>query len=154
MVNTRRLTTAVEDHVRDVLSAEHQVVFRRQRVKLQPGGYHEFDAVSDNGRVVASVKTAAGGRSRHPAGKVASCLAELYFLSLVRAHRKYLVLTSADFHRMFLTAMAGKIPNGVEIVHIPLPADVQSRVAAVQEAGTDETQPVLDPDELRAVGAT
>ncbi len=152
MVNTRHLMTAVEDHVRDVLSAEHQIVFRKQRLRLQPGGYHEFDAVSDNGRIVASVKTAAGGNSRHPAGKVTSCLAELYFLSLVRAHRRYLVLTSADFHRMFTTTMAGKIRNGIEIVHVPLPPDVQSRVAAVQEAGTDDTQPVLDADELRTMG--
>jgi hypothetical protein len=154
MVNLRNLATAVEDHVRDVLSARYQVVFRRERVRLQPGGYHEFDAVSGNGRVVASVKTAGTqGGGRHPATKVASCVAELYFLSLARAHRRILVLTSAEFHGRFLQAMAGKIPNGVEIMYIPLPTDVQARVTAVQESGTDETQPVLDDDELRAVGA-
>jgi hypothetical protein len=157
MVNTRQLTTAVEDHVRDVLSAEHQTVFRRQRVRLQPGGYHEFDAVSENGRLVASIKTASIGAAagdtagRHPAGKVTNCLAELYFLSLARAHRKFLVLTSADFHRRFLEAMAGKIPNGVAILHIPLPPQLQARVDAVQQVAIDETQPVLDPDELRTV---
>jgi len=152
MVNTRQLTTAVEDHVRDMLSAEHQIVFHRQRVRLQPGGYHEFDAVSDNGRIVASVKTASGTGGRTPAGKVTSCIAELYFLSLARANKKFLVLTSADFYRMFVAAMDGKIPNGVEVLHIALPDDVQARVAAVQQSGTDETQPVLNPDELRAVG--
>ncbi|MGH3763323.1 hypothetical protein [Actinophytocola sp.] len=152
MVNTRNVATAVEDHVREVLSAEHQIVFRRRRLRLQPGGYHEFDAVSDDGRVVASVKTAAGGAGRHPSGKVTNCLAELYFLSLVRAHRKLLVLTSAEFHRSFLTAMAGKIPHSLEVLHVALPPDVRARVAAVQEAGSDETQPVLDADELRAAG--
>jgi hypothetical protein len=154
MVNSRFLTTAVEDHVRDVLSVEFQIVFHRQRVKLQPGGYHEFDAVSDNGRVVASIKTAPGGGSgaRHSSTKVTNCIAELYFLSLARANKKLLVLTSAEFHQMFLAAMAGKIPNGVQVVHIPLPAEIQDRVAAVQRASGDETQPVLDSDELRAVG--
>ncbi len=154
MVNTRNVTTSVEDHVRDVLSVEHQIVFRRQRLKLQPGGYHEFDAVSDNGRIVASIKTAPGhgASGRHPAGKVANCIAELYFLSLTRAHKKFLVLTSADFHRLFVGVMKGKIPNGIEILHVALPAEIQSRVDAVQQAATDETQPVLDPDELRAVG--
>jgi hypothetical protein len=151
MVSTRQLTTAVADHVRDVLSAQYQTVFRRQRLRLQPGGYHEFDAVSENGRVVASVKTAAGG-GRHPAGAAANCLAELYFLSNAQARRRILVLTSPEFHELFRTAMAGKIPNNVEIIHIPLPPDVESRVAAVQRSGTDETQPVLDADELRVVG--
>ncbi len=151
MVNTRYLTTAVEDHVRDVLSAEHQIVFHRQRARLQPGGYHEFDAVSDNGRIVASVKTAAAG-GRHPAGTLTNCLAELYLLSIVRANKKILVLTSPDFHQMFVAAMAGKIPNGITVMHVPLPAEIQARVVSVQQAGTDEIQPVLDADELRAVG--
>lgn len=151
MVNTRQLTSAVVDHVRDVLSAQYETVFHSRRVRLQPGGYHEFEAVSDNGRIVASVKTAAAN-SRHPASTMANCLAALYFLTLVRAHRKILVLTSPEFHATFMTVMAGKIPHGMEIMHIPLPADVQSRVAAVQQAGTDETQPALDPEELRAIG--
>jgi hypothetical protein len=151
MVNTRYLSTAVEDHVRDVLSAEYQIVFRRQRVKLQPGGYHEFDAVSDNGRVVASVKTAAA-TGRHPGGTLTNCLAELYLLTIVRAHKKILVLTSPDFHRMFMAAMAGKVPNGIAIMHVPLPAEIQARVESVQQAGTDETQPILDSEELRAAG--
>jgi hypothetical protein len=153
MVIPRYLTMAVEDHVRDVLSVEHQIVFRRRAVRLQPGGYHEFDAVSDNGRIVASVKTASGQTvaGRPPAAKVTSCIAELYFLSLARAHKKLLVLTSADFLELFRTAMAGKVPHGVEIRHMALPDGVAARVAAVQGAGTDETQPVLDADELRAV---
>jgi len=154
MVNTRYLTTAVEDHVRDVLSAEHQVVFGKQRLRLQPGGYHEFDAVADNGRVVASIKTASVRTSGggHPAGNIMNCIAELYFLSLVRAPKRLLILTSADFHELFVEAMKGKIPRGIDIVHLPLPADVQVRLAAVQRAANDEIQPVLDPTELRAVG--
>jgi hypothetical protein len=109
--------------------------------------------VSDNGRIVASVKTASGetASGRQPSVKVTSCLAELYFLSLARAHKKLLVLTSAEFYRLFQTAMAGKVPHGIEIRHIALPDDVAARVAAVQRSGTDETQPVLDADELRAV---
>ena len=151
MVSTRQLGTAVADHVRDVLSARYQTVFRRKRQRLQPGGYHEFDAVSENGRIVAAVKTATA-TGRHPASNMANCLAELYFLSMAPGRRKILVLTSPEFHEMFRTAMAGKIPGNVEIMYVPLPADVAERVAAVQRAGTDETQPVLDADELRAVG--
>lgn len=151
MINARNLTTAVEDYVREVLSAEHQDVFRRRRARLQPGGHREFAAVSDNGRVVASVKTAST-RARHPADIVTNCITELYFLSLARANKKFLVLTSVDFHELFLGALAGKVPHGVQVRHIALPPDLQDRVASVQRAGTDETQPVLDVDELRGLG--
>lgn len=150
MVNSRYLAHAVEDHVRDVLSDRYETVFTKQVLRLQPGGYHEFHAVSDNRRIVASIKTASGGR--HPAGNVLNCVAELYFLSMVRASKRLLVLTSPEFRQLFVGAMADKIANGIEVVHVPLPAEIQSRVAAVQQSGSDETQPVLDPAELDVVG--
>ncbi|HWM05441.1 MAG TPA: hypothetical protein VNP92_24135 [Actinophytocola sp.] len=153
MVNTRLLTTAVEDHVRDMLSAKYQVAFRKERLRLQPGGEHEFDAVSTDRRIVASIKTAsAPPNGKHPSAKVVNAIAELYFLSVVRASKRLLVLTSADFHALFLGAMNRKIAGGIEVVHLPLPTDIEARVAAVQSAASDEIQPVLDPDELRAVG--
>lgn len=154
MVNTRLLTTAVADHVQDVLSAKYQVAFRRQLLRLQPGGDHEFDAVSTDRRIVASIKTcSAPPNGKHPSTKVVNGIAELYFLSQVRASKRLLILTSADFHALFLGAMDHKIAGGIEIMHVPLPIDIQSRVAAVQSAASEEIQPVLDPDELRAVGS-
>ncbi|HEY0452070.1 hypothetical protein [Actinophytocola sp.] len=150
MVNSRYLTNAVEDHVRDVLSAKYETVFTKEALRLQPGGYHEFDAVSDNRRIVASIKTASGGR--HPTGNVLNCIAELYFLSLVRASKRILVLTSGEFQELFARTMDGKVAHGIEISYIPLPAEVASRVAAVQLATNEEIQPVLDAAELRAVG--
>jgi hypothetical protein len=155
VVNTRYLTSAVEDEVRHRLSEQYQTSFHRTKLRLQTGGEHEFDAVSDNSRIVASIKAAAapGSGVRDPSGKVVNCFAELYFLSLVRARRRLLVLTSPRFHELFAALAQGKVAPGVEIVHIPLSAEVQARVAAVQKAAGDEVQPVLDPAELRAVGA-
>jgi len=151
MANTRYLTSAVEDGVRHRLSEHYQTSFHRRTLRLQTGGEHEFGAVSDNGRIVASIKTASAG-GRAPASKVVNCLAELYFLSLVRARRRLLVLTSPEFHQLFSTLARGKVAPGIEIVHIPLPIEVQARVSAVQQASGDEVQPVLDAAELRTVG--
>jgi hypothetical protein len=155
MANSRYLTTAVEDEVRHSLSEQYQTSFHRRTMRLQTGGEHEFGAVSDNGRVVASIKTASptGPGERDPAGKVVNCFAELYFLSLVRARRRLLVLTSAEFCQLFRTLAWGKVAAGIEIVHIPLTAGVQARVSAVQLAAGNEAQPVLDATELRGVGS-
>jgi hypothetical protein len=155
MANTRYLTTAVEDEVRHSLSERHQSSFHRRTMRLQTGGEHEFGAVSDNGRIIASIKTASpsGPGGRDPAAKVVNCFAELYFLSLVRARRRLLVLTSVEFCELFRTLAQGKVAAGIEIVHVPLSAGVQARVSAVQLAAGDEAQPVLDAAELRAVGS-
>lgn len=154
MVNSRYLTTAVEDEVRHSLSELYQTSFHRRPLQLQTGGQHEFDAVSDSGKIVASIKSAAvapaGGR--HPSGGVVSCFAELYFLSLVRARRRLLVLTAPEFHELFLTIARGKVATGIVIVHVPLSAETQARVEAVQKAASDEVTPVLDAAELRSVG--
>jgi hypothetical protein len=80
-----------------------------------------------------------------------NCIAELYFLSLVRAPTKLLILTSPEFHELFLRGMKDKIAPGIEVVPMPLPAEIQAKVAAVQRAASDEIQPVLDASELRAV---
>jgi hypothetical protein len=148
------LTTAVEDEVRHSLSEKYQTSFHRRTMRLQAGGEHEFGAVSDNGRIVASIKTASptGPGGRDPASKVVNCFAELYFLSLVRARRRLLVLTSVEFCELFLAVARGKVAAGIEIVHIPLSAGVQARVSAVQQASGNEAQPVLDAAELRGVG--
>jgi hypothetical protein len=153
MVNSRYLTTAVEDEVRHSLSELYQTSFHRRPLQLQTGGQHEFDAVSDNGKIVASIKTAAvAAGGRHPSGRVVDCFAELYFLSVLRARRRLLVLTSPEFHELFLTIARGKLAPGIEIVHIPLSAQTQARVSAVQKAASDEVTPVLDAAELRSVG--
>jgi hypothetical protein len=154
MANTRYLTTAVEDEVRHSLSERHQTSFHRRTMRLQAGGEHEFGAVSDNGRIVASIKTASpsGPGGRDP-GKVVNCFAELYFLSLVRARRRLLVLTSAEFCELFQAVARGKVATGIDIVHIPLSAGVQARVSAVQQAAGNEAQPVLDAAELRGMGS-
>jgi hypothetical protein len=155
MSNTRYLSTAVEEEVRHRLSEQYQTSFHRRGMRLQTGGEHEFGAVSDNGRIIASIKTASpsdpGGRD--PAGKIVNCFAELYFLSLVRARRRLLVLTSVEFCELFRTLAWGKVAAGIEIVHIPLSAGVQARVSAVQQAAGNEAQPVLDAAELRGAGS-
>jgi hypothetical protein len=96
VANTRYLRTVVEDYVRGALHDEYGKDFAPKFLRLLPGGRHEFDAVSEDGTVVASVKSASGLTSggRVPSGKLKDCIAELYFLSLVEARERLLVLTT------------------------------------------------------------
>jgi hypothetical protein len=146
VANTRILTTAVEEHVRTTLHRKHGVAFAKRRLRLTSGGLHEFDAVSDDGQFVASIKSASGRTSggRIPAGKIKDCVAELYFLSMINAPRRVLILTTPDFYDIFTKVMVGKVVPGIEVTLCRLPEQLQAVVAAVQAAASAETSPSVD----------
>lgn len=156
MVNTRVLTVEVERHVREVLAARYDQPFAKRVLRLPSGGSHEFDAVSVDGMIVASVKSA-GGRTasgKHPGGKVNGAIAELYFLSLITAPTRALVLTTPEFHKIFTTTMAGKIADGIDVELVPLPPQLQAQVNRVQQLASLEVTPVLDAQEQKAAKTT
>jgi hypothetical protein len=153
MADTRFLTTVVEQHVRAVLAAEQAIGFTKKPVVLRTGGRHEFDAVADDGSVVASIKSASGKTrgGRHPAGKVHAAISELYFLSLVDAPARQLILTTPDFYEIFIRTLSGKLTPGIEVRCITLPPDIQAEVAKVQNSASQEIFPVLDEGERAAI---
>jgi hypothetical protein len=143
MANTSYLKNVVEPHIRTVLADRHGVAFTAQFLELRSGGRHEFDAVSSDGRVIASIKSASGltsGRKK-PSGKIKDCIAELYYLSLVDAPERVLVLTTPAFYDIFAKDMLGKVAEGITIECIPLPPDMQAEVDKVVKAASDEVSP-------------
>ena len=114
--------------------------FNKRFLELITGGRHEFDAVSKDVSIVAGIKTHSwttrGGNK--PAGKKANLYQELYFLNLVEAKKKYLVLTNEDTYDNFKHESDGKIANGIEIVFCQLPPDMRRKVADVQKKASEE----------------
>jgi hypothetical protein len=144
MANTRLLTTEVENYVRSVLQEKHGIEFTKQRLELLSGGVHEFDAVSSDRTIVTSIKSASGMTSggNLPSGKINSALAELYFLTLVKAPIRELILTTEEFHRILSRNLTGKIASGIELIHLPLPPELQARVSEVQRIAGAEVSPL------------
>ena len=87
MADTTFLKNEVEEYVRAQLKLEYATTFTSRMLQLVPGGMHEFDAVSADGRIVAGIKASSGLTStgKNPSGKINSAVAELYYLSLVDA---------------------------------------------------------------------
>lgn len=140
MANTSYLRYTVEPWIRDRLAKRYGQGFGPRVLRLAPGGNHEFDAVSSDGRIVASIKANSGLTSggNHPTGKVATCLNEVYFLTLVEADERLLVLTNPDFHSIFTRVTAGQIAPGVTVELLPLPADMQRTVDGVTQLASKE----------------
>lgn len=143
MADTTYLTREVEDYVRSELAQRFDQPISKARIKLRTGGSHEFDAVSSDGTVVASVKSASGRTSggRAPAGKIKDSIAELYYLSLVEAPTRLLVLTTPEFFDIFRRTTEGAVADGIEVVCIPLPPEMQQQVDAVKRKASEEVSP-------------
>lgn len=153
MADTRYLTKHVEEHVRGALADQYGQPFTKERLTLTSGGHHEFDAVSADRSVIASVKSASGRTSggNHPTGKVMACIAEMYFLTLVEAPVRAIVLTSAEMHEILVKTLRGRIAPGLSVVHIPLPDAIQTLASEVHGQASAEMSSVLDPVETAAL---
>ena len=114
--------------------------FISQVLTLTGGAVREFDAVSEDGTVVVSIKTSSGLTSggNIPGGKINGSIADLYYLSMVDAPVRRLVLTNPEFHKIFTKRMAGALPLGVEVTLMPLPPDLQAEVDAVIREASNE----------------
>lgn len=146
MANTNYLKRTVEDYVRAQLAREFGVPFRPGVLQLVTGGTHEFDAVSEDGSVVAGIKAASGKTSggRTPVGKIKSAIAELYFLSLVSVPRRILVLTDPEFYQILSKRLEGRLAEGLELKLIRLPADIQCQVDKVRRDASREVSPGIN----------
>jgi hypothetical protein len=138
MADTRLLKTKVEPHVRSWLTTKFGQPFRSESLLLSgvKGGaaYHEFDAVSDNKKIVCGIKTASWKTSsgKRGAGKIQGAYAELYFLSLVDAEEKYLVLTDPEFYENLKRDSEGALAAGIELLRCELPDDLKREVDAIR----------------------
>ncbi len=100
---------------------------------------------------MAGIKSNSGLTSggNHPTGKVATCLNEVYYLTLVSAPTRLLVLTNPHFHVIFTKATTGAIASGVEVVLVALPAEMQHEVDEVTRRASRE----MGPDATLAAAA-
>ena len=148
MANTSFLRYGVEPFVREQLAQRFRQPFAPKSLRLFPGGEHEFDAVSADGSIVGSIKASSGltRGGNLPTGKVATCLNEVYFLTLVAAEHRMLILTNPDFYKIFTRVTAGQIATGVGVELLTLPAELQSQVDRVVAAASREMSNEVAPE--------
>ena len=140
MADTTYLKKVVEPYVRDQLNKEFNVPFESKVLNLTTGGKHEFDAVSDDKNIVAAIKSAGGMTitNKKPSGKIKDSLSELYFLTLVQASKKMLILTSEEFHGILSNFLKGRLALGLELKLMQLPMEIQHQVEKIRQKASSE----------------
>lgn len=144
MADTRAQIEA-EDWVRQVWMLKHLgKEFFRERVKLSSGGVFDFDAVTQDRTIVATISTS-GSRTasgKHAVGKVMKIRSDLYFLLLADAERRLCVLTERDMYDWCLQEVKlGRVPRSIEFMHVDLPADLRNKLAASRAVASREVSP-------------
>ncbi|MDG6970662.1 MAG: hypothetical protein JRN54_06095 [Nitrososphaerota archaeon] len=102
---------------------------------------HQFDAVSVDGEVVASVKASSGRTrsGRYPSAKVSNAIAELYYLSCASAKEMRLVLVDPEFCEIVKKKVDGIVPDKVEILLAEgIPPELESELAEARKVQSDE----------------
>jgi len=144
MADTSLLKTVVEPYVCGVLQQEYGRPFGPKRLTLASGGSHEFDAVSDDGQNVASVKAASGRTSggNNPSGKIKDAEAELYYLTLANGTERILVVTDPEFYEILTRRLRGRLASGLSLKLVPLPLEIMIQVQKIRNWASAEVSPV------------
>ena len=91
--------------------------FYRERVQLTSGGVFDFDAVSADRTIIASISTS-GSRTapgKHATGKMMKLRSDILYLLMTNAARRLVILCEKDmYERCKREVGAGRLPKEIE----------------------------------------
>ncbi len=140
-----RIQLEVEDWVRrDWMPKKYGQGFRKNRVPLSSGGVFDFDAVSTDKSIVANISTSgattAGGKNA--AGKLMKIRSDMFFLLLVKAERRIIILTERDMYDRCLKEVDnGRVPTAIEIARVEIPEELSLKLQEARKVASDEVSP-------------
>lgn len=95
--------------------------FYQEKVRLSSGGFFEFDAVSEDNKIVALISTSGArtARGKRASGKLHKIRSDMFFLLLVpNIDRRIVVLTEADMYKFWEKEKeSGRVPSSIEFKH-------------------------------------
>jgi hypothetical protein len=126
------------------LPEKYGQTFRPTRLRLETGGYFNFDAVSEDNSIVANISTSsaftAGGRG--PAAKIQKLRADMLFLLMMDVPKRFIVLTEKDMYELCLRKKVnGRVPNEIEFLHALLPAAYVNELQKAKKIASEEVSP-------------
>jgi hypothetical protein len=141
-----RVQLEVEDWVREnCLPKEFGQSFYRDRVKLNTGAVFDFDAVSVDKSIVASISTSASKTSggKHAVGKFMKLRSDMLFLMMAETpSRKFIVLTEKSMHDACLKEQSGgRVPKEIEFLWAQIPAELEQRLISARAVASKEVSP-------------
>jgi hypothetical protein len=111
-------------------------------MRLRSGGVFDFDAVSEDRSIVATISTSGAKTStgKYAVGKILKLRSDMLFLTLVEAKRRIIVLTERDMcDQCDKEFTAGRVPREIEFVCAEIPHDLRARLVEGREKASGES---------------
>jgi hypothetical protein len=121
--------------------------FSRERLSLRSGGVFDFDAVSEDHSIVATISTSGSKTSggKYAVGKILKLRADMLFLTMVEARRRLVVLTERDmFDQCEKEVTGGRVPPEIEFACAVIPDELRSRLIAARLKASGESRGRID----------
>jgi hypothetical protein len=102
----------------------------------------DFDAVSDDHSIVATISTSGSKTSagKHAVGKILKLRSDMLFLTMVDAKRRGIVLTERDMcDQCTKEAIGGRVPPEIEFVCAEIPEELRLRLVAARLKASGES---------------
>jgi hypothetical protein len=118
--------------------------FHRERLELSSGGVFDFDAVSADNTIAATISTSASTTSsgKTAVGKLVKLRSDMFFLLLANAERRLVVLTEPDMLQLCEKERSGgRVPKNIEFHLAELPPELAAQLAAARAVASREVQP-------------
>jgi len=132
-----RVQLEVEDWVRrNWMPKEYGMSFQRNRLRLRSGGVFDFDAVSADRTIAATISTSSAktSGSKHAVGKIQKLRSDMLFLTMVEAQRRIIVLTERVMYEQYLREkQGGRVPPEIEFANAELPGRTGSTSSSRRE---------------------
>lgn len=131
--------------VKEYLPKQFNQQFEERLVHLKWGGAFRFDAVSEDGSVVANVSTSAAktAKGKQATGKFHKIHSDaLYLLHLEGATKRLLIFTEKDMTEHFLAEQrSGRLPPEIGLIYVELPTNLGDQVRFARSLASQEVTP-------------
>ena len=138
-----RVQLEVEDWVRQQWMPQYfGMNFYRERLKIRSGGVFDFDAVSGDKSIVATISTSGAKTSggKHAVGKILKIRSDMVFLTMVEAKHRLVVLTELDMYEQCLReAAGGRVPPEIEFAFAAVHEELNARLVAARQKASVES---------------
>lgn len=135
----------VEEWIRSIeLSRLYGQPFHHGALRLISGGIFNFDAISEDGCIVANISTsdAKTAQGKHASGKIQKIRADMLFLLMAPADRRLIVLTERDMFDFWeKEKRSGRVPVEIEFLRIELPGYLSIRLNEARRIASEEVSP-------------
>jgi hypothetical protein len=140
-----RVHLEVEDWIRQTwMPQQFGQAFFRERLQLESGGLFDFDAVSSDRTVAASISASGGftasGKAAVP--KLNKIRSDILFLMQASLVRRMINLADSDLHALCLREVeSDRMPTKVEFHLAPPPAELEAKLRASRAVAAAEVTP-------------